>query len=33
VNGKVAKRYVDQAFIRSWIDLFDAEDPRERLAK
>lgn len=30
VNGKVAKRYVDQAFIRSWIELFDAEDPRER---
>lgn len=30
VNGKIAKRYVDQAFIRSWIDLFDAEDPRER---
>ena len=23
-------RYVDQSFIRSWIDLFDAEDPRER---
>lgn len=30
VNGKVAKRYVDQAFIRNWIELFDAEDPRER---
>lgn len=30
VNGKVAKRYVDQAFLRHWIDLFDAEDPRER---
>ena len=30
VNGKVAKRYVDQSFIRSWIELFDAEDPRER---
>lgn len=30
VNGKIAKRYVDQGFIRSWIDLFDAEDPRER---
>jgi serine/threonine-protein phosphatase 2A regulatory subunit B' len=30
VNGKVAKRYVDQNFIRSWIELFDAEDPRER---
>lgn len=30
VNGKVAKRYVDQSFIRNWIELFDAEDPRER---
>lgn len=30
VNGKVAKKYVDLAFIRSWIELFDAEDPRER---
>lgn len=30
VNGKVAKRYVDQNFIRCWIELFDAEDPRER---
>jgi serine/threonine-protein phosphatase 2A regulatory subunit B' len=30
VNGKVAKRYVDQNFIRNWIELFDAEDPRER---
>ena len=30
VNGKVAKKYVDQAFIRSWIELLDAEDPRER---
>lgn len=30
VNGKVAKRYVDQQFLRNWIELFDAEDPRER---
>jgi serine/threonine-protein phosphatase 2A regulatory subunit B' len=30
VNGKVAKKYVDIAFISSWIELFDAEDPRER---
>ncbi len=30
VNGKVAKRYIDQPFIRQWIELFDAEDPRER---
>lgn len=30
VNGKVAKKYVDQTFIRMWIELFDAEDPRER---
>lgn len=25
VNGKVAKKYIDQNFIRNWIDLFDAE--------
>lgn len=30
VSGKVAKKYVDQPFIRCWIELFDAEDPRER---
>lgn len=30
VNGKVAKRYIDQNFIRNWIELFDADDPRER---
>lgn len=30
VNGKVAKKFVDQTFIRCWIELFDAEDPRER---
>ena len=30
VNSKVAKKYIDLNFIRSWIDLFDAEDPRER---
>ena len=30
VNGKVAKRFVDQNFIKRWIELFDAEDPRER---
>jgi len=28
VNGKVAKKYVDQSFLRQWIELFDAEDPR-----
>eukprot|EP00753_Platysulcus_tardus_P009462 PLAT212.17.p2 GENE.PLAT212.17~~PLAT212.17.p2 ORF type:complete len:478 (+),score=262.43 PLAT212.17:325-1758(+) len=30
VNAKVAKRYVDQAFLIQLIDLFDSEDPRER---
>ena len=30
VNGKVAKKFVDSSFLRSWIELFDAEDPRER---
>ena len=25
VNGKVAKKYVDQGFVRNWIELFDAE--------
>ena len=30
VSGKVSKKYVDQNFIRQWIELFDAEDPRER---
>lgn len=30
VNGKVAKKFVDINFIRSWVELFDAEDPRER---
>jgi serine/threonine-protein phosphatase 2A regulatory subunit B' len=30
VNGKAAKKFVDAAFLRSWIELFDAEDPRER---
>ena len=30
VNGKVARKYIDQPFIRNWIELFDAEDPRER---
>jgi serine/threonine-protein phosphatase 2A regulatory subunit B' len=30
VNGKVAKKFVDISFIRSWVELFDAEDPRER---
>jgi serine/threonine-protein phosphatase 2A regulatory subunit B' len=30
VSGKVAKKYIDQNFIRLWIELFDAEDPRER---
>ena len=30
VNGKIAKKYVDLTFIRLWIELFDAEDPRER---
>ncbi|KAI0989730.1 hypothetical protein GJ496_004211, partial [Pomphorhynchus laevis] len=26
----IAKRYIDQAFVRQIIDLFDGEDPRER---
>jgi serine/threonine-protein phosphatase 2A regulatory subunit B' len=30
VNGKVAKKYVTTQFLRQWIELFDAEDPRER---
>ena len=30
VNGKVAKKFVDSSFLRAWIELFDAEDPRER---
>jgi serine/threonine-protein phosphatase 2A regulatory subunit B' len=30
VNGKVARNYIDKNFVRSWIELFDAEDPRER---
>lgn len=30
VSGKVTKKFVDQAFLRNWIELFDAEDPRER---
>ena len=30
VNSKVAKKYIDLNFIKCWIDLFDAEDPRER---
>ena len=30
VNGKVAKKYIDISFVRNWIELFDAEDPRER---
>jgi len=30
MNSKVAKKYIDIPFVRSWIELFDAEDPRER---
>ena len=30
VSGKVTKKFVDQAFLRQWIELFDSEDPRER---
>ena len=30
VTGKVAKKYIDIPFVRNWIELFDAEDPRER---
>ena len=30
VSGKVTKKFVDQTFLRNWIELFDAEDPRER---
>ena len=25
VNGKIAKKFVDSSFLRSWIELFDAE--------
>jgi len=30
VSGKVSKKFVDQKFLRQWIELFDSEDPRER---
>lgn len=30
VNAKVAKKYTDQTFCYQLIELFDAEDPRER---
>lgn len=30
VSGKVTKKFVDQKFLRQWVELFDAEDPRER---
>ncbi|KAM3567057.1 hypothetical protein VYU27_010792, partial [Nannochloropsis oceanica] len=30
VNAKTAKKYVDQRFCASLIELFDSEDPRER---
>ncbi|KAJ8758928.1 hypothetical protein K2173_002707 [Erythroxylum novogranatense] len=29
-DAKLAKRYIDQAFILKLLDLFDSEDPRER---
>ncbi|XP_020099449.1 serine/threonine protein phosphatase 2A 59 kDa regulatory subunit B' gamma isoform-like [Ananas comosus] len=29
-DPKIAKRYVDHAFVRRLLDLFDSEDPRER---
>jgi serine/threonine-protein phosphatase 2A regulatory subunit B' len=29
-DAKVAKRYIDQAFVLRLLDLFDSEDPRER---
>ncbi|GJZ18011.1 serine/threonine protein phosphatase 2A 57 kDa regulatory subunit B' theta isoform-like protein [Tanacetum coccineum] len=29
-DAKLAKRYIDHAFILRWLDLFDSEDPRER---
>lgn len=29
-DAKMAKRYIDHAFILRWLDLFDSEDPRER---
>lgn len=29
-NPSVAKRYIDQGFVLSLLDLFDSEDPRER---
>jgi len=30
VSSKVTKKFIDQSFLRNWIELFDAEDPRER---
>ncbi|KAL8248674.1 hypothetical protein R6Q59_005542 [Mikania micrantha] len=29
-DPKIAKRYIDHAFVLKWLDLFDSEDPRER---
>ncbi|KAH8495438.1 hypothetical protein H0E87_018569, partial [Populus deltoides] len=29
-DAKLAKRYIDQPFVRKLLDLFDSEDPRER---
>ncbi|PWA94349.1 protein phosphatase 2A, regulatory B subunit, B56, Armadillo-type fold protein [Artemisia annua] len=29
-DAKLAKRYIDHAFVLKWLDLFDSEDPRER---
>ncbi|XP_076881109.1 serine/threonine protein phosphatase 2A 57 kDa regulatory subunit B' theta isoform-like [Bidens hawaiensis] len=29
-DPKLAKRYIDHAFVLKWLDLFDSEDPRER---
>merc|ERR1719248_503050 len=30
VDPKIAKKYIDQAFVLKLLDLFDSEDPRER---
>lgn len=29
-NTNIAKRYIDQGFVLSLLELFDSEDPRER---
>ena len=31
VDAKIGKKYVDNAFVLKLLELFDSEDPRERL--